>query len=264
MANAKKLEQSKFWVEKNYQISEEIIEKLLLDDYKISNNLKDYIGNGAILSFRKEAIFRSAEIEDGVLLLNLTEQDGYEGLVNPIKDLRDWVQKQPNDFIKEEMLSYLYKKSHGNEVLDTDEVIEDSPKIGAEDDVPTSEKETPNPDIHEDSNDDLEELEGSPIPVEVEIIQEPVLVNQESIPDEQSNEHPSLDQVRIKIGKAENSNREIYWEYGNKELANRHLLISGKSGQGKTYFMQCLLLEKSKVGIPSIVIDYTEGFYLIS
>ncbi|MDQ7235220.1 DUF87 domain-containing protein, partial (plasmid) [Bacillus pacificus] len=49
-------------------------------------------------------------------------------------------------------------------------------------------------------------------------------------------------------------------EYGNKGLANRHLLISGKSGQGKTYFMQCLLLEKSKQGIPSIVIDYTEGF----
>src|SRR5690606_12754566 len=69
-----------------------------------------------------------------------------------------------------------------------------------------------------------------------------------------------LEKVRIKIGKAENSNREIYWEYGNKGLANRHLLISGKSGQGKTYFMQCLLLEKSKVGIPSIVIDYTEGF----
>ena len=43
-------------------------------------------------------------------------------------------------------------------------------------------------------------------------------------------------------------------------LQNRHLLISGKSGQGKTYFMQCLLLEKSKLGIPSIVIDYTEGF----
>ncbi|MEH6908859.1 ATP-binding protein, partial [Neobacillus drentensis] len=70
----------------------------------------------------------------------------------------------------------------------------------------------------------------------------------------------TLDSLRIKIGRAENSTRDIYWEYGNKGLANRHLLISGKSGQGKTYFMQCLLLEKSKLGIPSIVIDYTEGF----
>ncbi|MBY6036648.1 DUF87 domain-containing protein [Fictibacillus nanhaiensis] len=69
-----------------------------------------------------------------------------------------------------------------------------------------------------------------------------------------------VEDSRILIGKASNSNKEIYWEYGNKGLANRHLLISGKSGQGKTYFMQCLLLEKSKQGIPSIVIDYTEGF----
>ena len=75
-------------------------------------------------------------------------------------------------------------------------------------------------------------------------------------PDEMS----QLENARIKIGRAENSNREIFWEYGHKGLANRHLLISGKSGQGKTYFMQCLLLEKSKLGIPSIVIDYTEGF----
>src|SRR5699024_320965 len=37
-------------------------------------------------------------------------------------------------------------------------------------------------------------------------------------------------------------------------------LISGKSGQGKTYFMQCVLLEASKHGIPNIIIDYTEGF----
>lgn len=49
-------------------------------------------------------------------------------------------------------------------------------------------------------------------------------------------------------------------EFGNKGLGNRHLLISGKSGQGKTYFIQCLLLELSRKGIPSIIFDYTDGF----
>ena len=66
--------------------------------------------------------------------------------------------------------------------------------------------------------------------------------------------------IRVLLGTAENSTRKVYWEYDHSGLANRHLLISGKSGQGKTYFMQCLLLELSKRNISSIVIDYTEGF----
>ena len=73
-------------------------------------------------------------------------------------------------------------------------------------------------------------------------------------------ESKSLSDVRILLGTVEHSEKEIYWEYGHNELANRHLLISGKSGQGKTYFMQCLLLEKSKQGISSLIVDYTEGF----
>src|SRR5690606_7845400 len=60
-----------------------------------------------------------------------------------------------------------------------------------------------------------------------------------------------LSEVRFLIGTVEGSNHKIYWEYGNKDLANRHLLISGKSGQGKTYFMQCLIVEQSKLGIPT-------------
>ena len=54
--------------------------------------------------------------------------------------------------------------------------------------------------------------------------------------------------------------QEIYWEFGNPELANRHILISGKSGQGKSYFIQCLLLELAQNGISSMIFDYTDGF----
>ena len=38
------------------------------------------------------------------------------------------------------------------------------------------------------------------------------------------------------------------------------MLIQGKSGQGKTYFIQRILKELSSQGIPSIIIDYTDGF----
>src|SRR5699024_2442264 len=69
-----------------------------------------------------------------------------------------------------------------------------------------------------------------------------------------------LEDVRVLLGTAEGSTQKIYWEYGHPELANRHILVSGKSGQGKTYFMQCLLLELAASNVSSIIVDYTGGF----
>ncbi len=68
-----------------------------------------------------------------------------------------------------------------------------------------------------------------------------------------------LSEVRVLLGK-DNTGREYYWEYGNKQLNNRHLLINGNSGYGKTYCIQGLLMELSNQGVPSIIFDYTGGF----
>ncbi len=53
-------------------------------------------------------------------------------------------------------------------------------------------------------------------------------------------------------------NQPIYWHFD--ELANRHLLITGTSGQGKTYAIQTLLAEASKNGISSIIVDYSDSY----
>lgn len=71
----------------------------------------------------------------------------------------------------------------------------------------------------------------------------------------------NLDNIRVLIGK-DKMNTEVYWEFGNKSLANRHLLITGTSGQGKTYSIQTMLYELSKGNVSSIIFDYTEGFRL--
>lgn len=65
--------------------------------------------------------------------------------------------------------------------------------------------------------------------------------------------------TRIRIGRDRNGN-EVYWEFGNPQLANRHLLITGTSGQGKTYSIQTMLYEISKTNVSSVIFDYTEGF----
>ncbi|MFJ7850010.1 DNA phosphorothioation-dependent restriction protein DptH [Peribacillus sp. NPDC097206] len=257
ISNAKKLEQSEFWKSKNYSLSDEIIEKLLNEEYTVSNDLTKFIGEGAILSFQKDSFHRSAHLEEGVLLLNLTEKDGYEGLVAPIEDMRMWIQERSSDFVKEDLLSYQFQKD-GKEEITSSRVI---PQTTADQ---TGEDELYRPTLP--IKDNLPEGNTSEVKPEQDLTdtrekEASEYTDLKGINDQEQTKKPTLlEDVRIKIGRAENSNREIFWEYGNKGLANRHLLISGKSGQGKTYFMQCLLLEKAKLGIPSIVIDYTEGF----
>lgn len=69
-----------------------------------------------------------------------------------------------------------------------------------------------------------------------------------------------LEKIRVLLGKDTRTKQNIYWEYGHSQLENRHILISGRSGVGKTYFIQCLLYELAKSGVSSIVFDYTDGF----
>ena len=73
---------------------------------------------------------------------------------------------------------------------------------------------------------------------------------------------PTMDQIlaRILLGRALRGGRAVYWEFGHKELSNRHMLIFGTSGMGKTYAIQCLLCELGNAGQNSLIIDYTNGF----
>lgn len=71
----------------------------------------------------------------------------------------------------------------------------------------------------------------------------------------------NLDNTRVLIG-TDKLSKEVYWEFGHKQLANRHLLITGTSGQGKTYSIQTMLYELSKSNVSSVIFDYTEGFRL--
>ena len=66
--------------------------------------------------------------------------------------------------------------------------------------------------------------------------------------------------TRIYLGKRLTGNKKIYWEYGNPQLPNKHMLVTGKSGQGKTYFLQTIMWELSKNKVSSLVIDYTDSY----
>ena len=65
---------------------------------------------------------------------------------------------------------------------------------------------------------------------------------------------------RILLGSGTAGGRDVYWEFGHPELPNRHLLILGASGTGKTYTVQAIMCELAKHGINSLIVDYTSGF----
>jgi len=75
-------------------------------------------------------------------------------------------------------------------------------------------------------------------------------------------EHSPVSKVplRLLIGEDILTHEPVYWEYGHEQLPNRHLLVTGNSGTGKTYFIQAMLLELSRQGVSSVVFDYTDGF----
>ena len=98
---------------------------------------------------------------------------------------------------------------------------------------------------------------------EIEVVSDESVAS-EVIVEEKSNDKDvtmKLEDVRVLIGKDKMSSN-VYWEFGHRQLANRHLLITGTSGQGKTYGIQTMLYELSKSNVSSVIFDYTEGFRL--
>ena len=65
---------------------------------------------------------------------------------------------------------------------------------------------------------------------------------------------------KLLIGTNVANGESVYWHYGHPELLNRHLLLFGSPGSGKTYGIQCLLAEMAAQQLHSTIIDYTDGF----
>lgn len=66
--------------------------------------------------------------------------------------------------------------------------------------------------------------------------------------------------MRVLLGGGTGGGRQVYWEFGHPDLSNRHVLVFGASGTGKTYTVQALLAELAKSRQNSLIMDYTNGF----
>ncbi|WP_071394233.1 helicase HerA domain-containing protein [Bacillus tuaregi] len=294
LANAKKLYANGLWSDEKYQKIHQLKPRLMNDAFRIGLHLENYIGQSAVLTFRKDYGFRSAQLENNSLKLTFIEEDAFAGLVMNMDQILEKMQKGYMDFVPEKMLFSLYKpkksdlnvvwkpvkaETEGKYLMEPDhmKIAEEAAHYG-EPSEPThpesdqtvlvdnfGENET-SPELEQESDEDA--MKENPMEEELDSSEQTSNADASDLGkdnNEVDDTHANypvtpLSDIRVPIGTIQGSNHMVHWEFGNPGLANRHLFITGRSGQGKTYFIQCLLWELSKNGISSMIIDYTDGF----
>ena len=236
--------------------------KLLNDDYELSNNLEHYIGKGAIISFKQDNSFRTLKKENDNLIVELNEDDAYYGLLKSFKEITDDIQSEQSEMSSTYLLSRIDINEEENVPLEDGKPDSVTPESEDVDSEGGDKPEGSAPESEDVDSEGGDKPEGS-TPESNGGISNPSDSDDEKETGKESNgsvNDVDLNDTRALIGTAEGSKHEIYWEFGNPKLGNRHLLIQGKSGQGKTYFIQRLIMELSKQKVPVIIIDYTDGF----
>lgn len=298
LSNQQKLINNKVWDEKDFDKINNFKTQLLNDDYVISRKLHNEIGKGAIISFKDDLISQSVYQYDDVTLIELPSKEGYYGIIRYIDDLNDLIHEDGTDIpsktlLKNKNISAIeckFEYDYKDSVQKNEEILDDGDYQINNDDI----DEMHETDINDDFNPDKEETPtkqensrhlsngtafdengrfigvSKNAPSDDEVINEDnewsvESENYDGISDSnESNitkkENIPLEDVRPLIGYSRDYNEQIYWEFGNPNLANRHMFIQGKSGQGKTYFIQRMINELSMSNISTLIIDYTNGF----
>lgn len=255
LTNEQKLILNNLFDPEEIDIIDSLKSKLLNDDYYISNDLESYIGKGAIISFKQDNSFRTLKKENDNLIVELNEDDAYYGLLKSFKEITDDVHSEHSEISSEYLLSNVDINENFDVPIDDKESVDIIPEpkeddseedisnlnmgAGNTNEIKQESKDSAGDDSTDESTGGTSDIDSEPVGS----------INGED-----------LSNVRALIGTVEGSRHEIYWEFGNPKLGNRHLLIQGKSGQGKTYLIQRLIMELSKQKVPVIIIDYTNGF----
>ncbi|QYK60757.1 DNA phosphorothioation-dependent restriction protein DptH [Paenibacillus sp. S25] len=132
ISSAEKMKLYSIWPEQYWQniTSSYLREKLSNDDYQICNTLQEYIGHGAVISFKKDVVFTDIKKTEDVLIFNYPEQSGYDFLVKSIEEIKDHIQSDYGDIPKDQLLSNLYDSK--SDYVKTNETEENSIRLIAE------------------------------------------------------------------------------------------------------------------------------------
>ena len=282
LANMQKLKYSRFWSDDQMQLVNNIKPKLLNDQYNVSIGLEKFIKKGAVFAFKRDEPYSSLKFDDDFQIITMPAEYAYVGITNDVFKMKQEFQNDGTDIISSDLLFNKILKDISFE--DSGVPLESESFEIENDDVDSvvetggNNSQSTNKDEHNDSNKVTETrvignlildklgnvigFTGSSSTSDVVDGSDEGSVDVVDGSDEGSDfvELVPVRDIRAMKGTIKGSNKKLYWEYG--KAGNRHIFVSGKSGSGKTYFLQCLIYEMSKQQVPTLIIDYSNSFTL--
>ncbi|MHC1682279.1 MAG: DNA phosphorothioation-dependent restriction protein DptH [Clostridiaceae bacterium] len=96
--------------------SSDIRRRLLNEEYEINDDLKKYIGEAAVVSFKKCIGFRDFRMQEDVSIVEFTEEDGINYITRELNEVTDYL-NECNEINKDNLLCNLYKYIDDNQFV---------------------------------------------------------------------------------------------------------------------------------------------------
>ena len=191
-------------------IDSDLRRKLLNEEYEISSSFDNSIGKAAVISFKKGVTFNDIRLEDEVMVIEMSEEDGINFITKSVKEIREIVDGV--DVVGTESIVV-------NDILDVKETGDSNEGI----DIITQAELLPD----ESENN---ELIGT-------IITE---LQSDYVPEVNGKER----NMQILFGINEKNNKEVYW-YPNDtdKVFHTNTGIIGTMGTGKTQFTKSMITQ---------------------
>lgn len=211
-------------------IDSDLRRRLLNEEYEISNSLDYSIGKAGVISFKKGVTFNDIKVEDDVMIIEMSEDDGINFITKSVKEIREIVDGVEMVDIKlEEVNNTLeIKEAESSNILTNIETQEDLLQ-------------------NEDNN---KTLEDNLLGVDLGHISE--------ANDEERN-------IQILFGINEKNNKKVYWYPNDTDrVFHTNTGIIGTMGTGKTQFTKSMITQiyrESKYNVGSknvgiLIFDY--------
>lgn len=188
-------------------IDSDLRRRLLNEEYEISNSFDNSIGKAAVISFKKGVTFNDIRLDDEVMVIEMSEDEGINFITKSVKEIREIVDGV--DVVGTETTI----------VDDTKDISDDSDNISicTSEEILPSESATYNPSV----------------PTLVEAGNSYIIDKN----DEERN-------MQILFGVNEKNNKEVYW-YPNDtdKVFHTNTGIIGTMGTGKTQFTKSMITQ---------------------
>ena len=191
-------------------IDSDLRRRLLNEEYEISNSFDHSIGKAAVISFKKGVTFNDIRVEDEVMVIEMSEEDGINFITKSVKEIREIVDGV--DVVGTESTVV-------NDIPDIKEIGDSSEGI---DIVTQTELLADESETNEPVGTTITETPSDCIP---------------EVNDEERN-------MQILFGINEKNNKEVYW-YPNDtdKVFHTNTGIIGTMGTGKTQFTKSMITQ---------------------